>query len=94
VTPLRARPSGSAIVVGRLLTGPAPDFIVTKVALRNLATIFMHRLGVIAGLLGVVYITCFSAPSRLPTASRTGRWKFVPRWLGRRSERSHGLRRA
>jgi len=48
--------SGSAIVVVRLLTGPASDFIVTKVAVPELGdNLLCIGLGVIAGLLAVVY---------------------------------------
>ena len=48
--------SGSAIVVARLLTGPAPDFIVTKVPYPGVNdNLLCIGLGVVAGLLGVVY---------------------------------------
>ena len=43
-------------MVARLLTGPAPDFIVTKVATPELGdNLLCIGLGIIAGLLGIVY---------------------------------------
>ncbi|HUI19972.1 MAG TPA: ClC family H(+)/Cl(-) exchange transporter [Methylocella sp.] len=48
--------SGSAIMVSRLFTGPAPDFIVMKVPFPDLAdNLLCLVLGAFAGLLGVVY---------------------------------------
>jgi CIC family chloride channel protein len=65
--------SGSAIVVARLLTGPAPDFIVTKVATPELGdNLLCIGLGVIAGLLGVVYNHVLLGA--LAIADRLARW--------------------
>jgi len=48
--------SGSAIVVARLFTGPAPDFAVTAVPYPALGdNLLCLALGVVAGLLGVAY---------------------------------------
>jgi chloride channel protein, CIC family len=48
--------SGSAIVAARLLTGPAPDFIVTAVSYPTPSdNLLCFALGVAAGVLGVVY---------------------------------------
>jgi CIC family chloride channel protein len=65
--------SGSAIVVARLLAGPAPDFIVTKVATPELGdNLLCIGLGVIAGLLGVVYNRVLLGA--LAIADRLARW--------------------
>ncbi|MDQ6701834.1 MAG: ClC family H(+)/Cl(-) exchange transporter [Pseudomonadota bacterium] len=48
--------SGSAIVVARLFTGPAPDFAVTAIPYPTLGdNLLCFALGVAAGLLGVAY---------------------------------------
>ena len=86
--------SGSAIVVVRLLTGPASDFIVTNFPYPELGdNLLCIGLGVIAGLLGVVYNrVLFGA---LAIADRLAGWpvEFAPRWSGRRSGRSRRLLR-
>jgi CIC family chloride channel protein len=48
--------SGSAIIVARLFTGPAPDFLVTNVPYPALGdNLLCLGLGVVAGILGIVY---------------------------------------
>jgi CIC family chloride channel protein len=65
--------SGSAIVVARLFTGPAPDFIVTKVPYPELGdNLLCIALGVVAGLLGVVYNRVLLGA--LAVADRLARW--------------------
>jgi CIC family chloride channel protein len=65
--------SGSAIVVARIFTGPAPDFFVTKVQTPELGdNLLCIALGIIAGLLGLVYNrVLFKA---LAIAERLARW--------------------
>jgi chloride channel protein, CIC family len=65
--------SGSAIIVARLFTGPAPDFIVTKVPYPALGdNLLCLALGVVAGLLGVVYNHVLLGA--LAIADRLARW--------------------
>ena len=65
--------SGSAIVVARLFTGPAPDFVVTKIPYPELGdTLLCIALGIIAGLLGVAYNRVLLGA--LAIAGRLARW--------------------
>jgi chloride channel protein, CIC family len=65
--------SGSAIVVARLFTGPAPDFVVTAVPYPALGdNLLCIALGVVAGLLGVAYNRVLLGA--LALADRLARW--------------------
>ncbi|WGJ14106.1 H(+)/Cl(-) exchange transporter ClcA [Methylocapsa sp. D3K7] len=65
--------SGSAIVVARLFTGPAPDFAVTNVAYPVLGdNLWCLALGAAAGLLGIVYNHVLLGA--LALADRLARW--------------------
>lgn len=70
--------SGSAIVVARLFTGPAPDFVVTKVPFPALGdNLLCLALGVAAGLLGVAYNRVLLGA--LAIADRLARWPVEAR---------------
>ena len=65
--------SGSAIVVARLFTGPAPDFVVTDLPYPALGdNLLCIALGVVAGLLGVFYNRVLLGA--LAIAARLARW--------------------
>lgn len=65
--------SGSAIVVARLFTGPAPDFSVTAMTYPVLGdNLLCFALGAVAGVLGVAYNRVLLGALKL--ADRLGRW--------------------
>ena len=73
--------SGSAIVVSRLFTGPAPDFVVTAVPYPALGdNLLCIALGVVAALLGIAYNRVLLGA--LVITDRLARWPVEARAAG------------